>query len=272
MSLSIRKIAAYLLPICSGFLQFASFPLPAKGYLAWVAFVPLLAFVLMGRGVRRSLLGGSLAGFVSLALILYWIPGVLSQYGGVHAALAWILFILLAAVILGSLYSLYLRDKVGYLTLPPIEGLIFLCGWACLSPDTLFSTALPWYLYLLGLVWQSGHILAHYVLNIRFDEQGKPNIMTPAFLSKPSLQSASRMTMGCAILLLIMSVLLPVLTPLSFLYSVPVAAYGIYTLYQCLAFIKSAENKENMHRAWSSLSIFRMVISAAISLSILVFH
>ena len=218
----------------------------------------------------RSIPSGRVKANKALALAILFYAGSL--------ALCWVyfnplgFFILLAAVILGSLYSLYLRDKVGYLTLPPIEGLIFLCGWACLSPDTLFSTALPWYLYLLGLVWQSGHILAHYVLNIRFDEQGKPNIMTPAFLSKPSLQSASRMTMGCAILLLIMSVLLPVLTPLSFLYSVPVAAYGIYTLYQCLAFIKSAENKENMHRAWSALSVFRMVISAAIILSILVFH
>ena len=103
MASSVRNKAALLLPICSGLLQFASFPLPAKGYLAWIAFVPLLAFVLLGRGVRRSLLGGSLAGFVSLALVLYWIPGVLSRYGGVPATLAWLLFILLAAVM--SLYS-----------------------------------------------------------------------------------------------------------------------------------------------------------------------
>jgi apolipoprotein N-acyltransferase len=103
MSLSIPKKAALLLPICSGLLQFASFPLPARGYLAWIAFVPLLAFVLLTRGVRSSLWGGSLAGFVSLALILYWIPGVLSRYGGVPVALAWILFIFLAAVM--SLYS-----------------------------------------------------------------------------------------------------------------------------------------------------------------------
>ncbi len=193
-------------------------------------------------------------------------------------ALCWIYFnptsfyILLAAIVLGSLYSSYLRDKVGYLSLPPIEGLIFLCGWSCLSPDTVFTTLLPWYLYLLGLVWQSAHILAHYVLNIRFDAAGKPDIVTPLFFSKPSAPTAARLTLGFAVLLFIMSALLPLLTPLSFLYIIPVAAYGLFTLYQCRAFYQSSLDKERMHRAWSALSLFRLIISAAIILSILVYH
>jgi heme O synthase-like polyprenyltransferase len=181
-------------------------------------------------------------------------------------------FILLAAIILGSLYSSHLRDKVGYLSLPPIEGLIFLCGWACLSPGTVFTTLLPWYLYLLGLVWQSAHILAHYVLNIRFDAAGKPDIITPVLFSKPSATTAARMTLGFALLLFIMSVLLPLLTPLSWLYIVPVAACGLFTLYRCRAFLKASLDKERMHQAWSALSLFRLIISAAIILSILAYH
>jgi apolipoprotein N-acyltransferase len=102
MTSSLRK-AEFLLPVCSGILQFASFPLPAQSYLAWIAFIPLLAFLLMGRGTWRALAGGSLAGFTSLLLILYWIPGVLVHYGGVPKPVAWMLFILLAAVM--SLYS-----------------------------------------------------------------------------------------------------------------------------------------------------------------------
>jgi 4-hydroxybenzoate polyprenyltransferase len=193
-------------------------------------------------------------------------------------ALCWIFFnptaffILLAAIVLGSLYSTHLRDKVGYLSLPPIEGLIFLCGWACLSPDTVFSTLLPWYLFLLGLVWQSAHIIAHYVLNIRFDASGKPEIATPLLFSKPSAQTAARLTFISTALLFVMSVLLPVLTPMSWLYIVPVAGYGLFTLYQCVALWKASLDKEKMHRAWSALSTFRLTISAAIILSILVYH
>jgi 4-hydroxybenzoate polyprenyltransferase len=193
-------------------------------------------------------------------------------------ALCWIYFnptafyILLAAMVLGSLYSSYLRDKVGYLSLPPIEGLIFLCGWACLSPDNVFTTLLPWYLYLLGLVWQSAHILAHYVLNIRYGAGGKADIITPVLFSRPTAPKAARMTLAFTVPLFLMSVLLPLITPLSWLYIVPVAACGLFTLFRCRAFFRASLDKERMHRAWSALSLFRLIISAAIILSILVYH
>jgi apolipoprotein N-acyltransferase len=103
MSLSISKKATLILPVCSGLLQVASFPSPARGYLAWVAFVPMLAFALLDTGVWRALAGGCLAGFTCLLLTLYWIPDVLTHYGGVPPSVAWLLFILLASVM--SLYS-----------------------------------------------------------------------------------------------------------------------------------------------------------------------
>jgi heme o synthase len=181
-------------------------------------------------------------------------------------------FILLVAIILGSLYSSLLRDKIGYLSLPPIEGLIFLCGWACFSPNTVFTTIIPWYLYLLGLVWQSGHIMAHYVLHIRYDDAGHPVIKTPAFFFKPSPKIASIITMGFVMLLFIMSLLLPLSTSLSFIYIVLVGGWGIYTIYRCTAFLKAALDKEKLHKAWSSISLFRIIISFAIILSILVYQ
>jgi heme o synthase len=192
-------------------------------------------------------------------------------------SVCWIFFnpvafsLLLVAIIPGSWYSSTLRDKVGYLSLPPIEGLIFLTGWAALSPDTVFTSMASWYLYLLGLVWQSAHILAHYVLVIRHDNTGRPVIETPAFFSRPSPRTASGITLGLAVVLLIMSVFLPFVTSLSYLYIIPVVAYGIYTVYQCRAFLQESLEKEKMHRAWSSLSLFRMVISLAIILSVLVY-
>jgi 4-hydroxybenzoate polyprenyltransferase len=180
--------------------------------------------------------------------------------------------ILLAAIILGSLYSSVLREKVGYLSLPPIEGLIFLCGWACLAPETLSTSIVPWYLYLLGLVWQSGHIMAHYVLHIRYDDRGKPIIRTPALVFKPSPFAASRIVMGFAVLLLLMSAFLPWLTPLSYIYIIPVVAWGLYTIYKCTAFLRASQDKERLHQAWSSLSLFRLIISVFTILSILLYR
>jgi 4-hydroxybenzoate polyprenyltransferase len=196
----------------------------------------------------------------------------------VSLVLCWIFFnptafyILLAAIVLGSLYSTHLRDRVGYLSLPPIEGLIFLCGWAVFSPGTVFTTVLPWYLYLLGVVWQSAHIMAHYVLHIRYDDSGQPVIMTPVFRSKPSPESASRTTAGLAVALFLMSASLPLLTPLNYIYIVPVVLWGIFTIYQCTEFLKTSQDKEKLNKAWSSLSLFRMIISAAIMVSVLVYH
>lgn len=190
--------------------------------------------------------------------------------------LCWFIFnpaafvILLAAEALGSLYSSHLRDKIGYLSLPLIEGLIFLCGWAALSPGTLFA-ALPWYVYFLGVVWQSAHIMAHYVLHIRYEKDGTPIIRTPVLFSKPSPESAAGMTLGFTAALFIMSLFLLLLTRLSLIYVIPVALFGLYTLYQCLGFFKAPRDDGRLHKAWSSLSLFRMIISLAILISILIY-
>jgi 4-hydroxybenzoate polyprenyltransferase len=195
----------------------------------------------------------------SISLIICWIYFNPTAFG-----------LLLITEVLGSLYSSYLRDRVGYLSLPLIEGLIFLCGWACFSPNTLM-TVLPWYLYFLGVIWQSSHIMEHYVLNIRYDEAGKPLIRTPALFSRPSPEAAARAGLIMALVLFVMSLTLPLFTSLGYLYLIPVALCGIYTLFQCSAFVKSIRDNSRLHKAWSSLSIYRMVISLAILLSVLIY-
>jgi 4-hydroxybenzoate polyprenyltransferase len=195
----------------------------------------------------------------SISLILCWIFFNPTAFG-----------LLLAAEVLGSLYSAYLRDRVGYLSLPLIEGLIFLCGWACLSPGTLL-TPLPWYLYFLGVIWQSSHILAHYILNIRYDEAGKPVIRTPALFARPLPEAAAAASLVLAIVLFLMCLILPFFTSLSYLYIISVVLCGAYTLFQCGAFAKSTRDTSKLHKAWSSLSLFRMVISLAILFSVLIY-
>jgi apolipoprotein N-acyltransferase len=84
-----------LLPALSGLLGFASLPVLGQAYLAWIAQVPLILFLLRSAGSLQAFLGGVVAGFVQFALLLAWIPAVLVHYGGIPAALAWFLFALL---------------------------------------------------------------------------------------------------------------------------------------------------------------------------------
>ncbi len=60
---------------------------------------------------------------------------------------------------LGTAYP-YLRDHIGYLSLPPVPALIGIAGWVSISPETLFTSITPWILYLVFVCWQSFHILS----------------------------------------------------------------------------------------------------------------
>ncbi|MBA7575095.1 Protoheme IX farnesyltransferase [subsurface metagenome] len=181
-------------------------------------------------------------------------------------------FILLVALILGSLYSVYLRDKVGYLSLPPIVGLVYLGGWAAFSPETLFTNPLPWYLYFLGLVWQAAHIMIYYPLHVTSGVNGKPAMKLPAFFFIPSLRLAVGIGIGFLILTIVLSSLLPLLAPLNAPYLILVLATGIYALISGIRFLRDASNKERGLKTFTSLTVFRLTISVAILLDIFIYH
>ncbi len=88
-----------LLPVLGGLLGFASLPTMGQAYLAWIAQVPLILFVLRSRSGPKAFFGGVAAGFVQFSLLLSWIPPVLVQYGNIPAVLAWFLFALLMIVL-----------------------------------------------------------------------------------------------------------------------------------------------------------------------------
>ena len=189
--------------------------------------------------------------------------------------LCWVFFnpisfvILLLTIVLGSLYSLYLRDKIGYLTLAPIVGLIYLGSWAAFSPETLFTSFIPWYLFILGMVWQSAHILIHYVLYIDYDVNSISSVNTPVFIVKPSPRTAIYIALGVHVLTVLLGILLPLLAPLGIIYLVPVIVLGLYTLYDGFGLLKDPSNKQKIYKSWNLISLFRLVISAAILLDIL---
>jgi heme o synthase len=195
----------------------------------------------------------------------------------VSLVLCWYVFnsltfwILLGGIILGSLYSAVLRDKIGYLSLPPIEGLIFLAGWAALSPDTLF-TPTPWVLYLMGLTWQAAHIMGHYLVHIHYDDQGKPLISTPAFFFKPSPRIASIIALFFISLCFLLSIWLIFLAKLHVIYIVLILLVGFNSLVKTWILVRDSHNREKLHKAWSSLTLYRMVCSVATLLDVFVFN
>jgi apolipoprotein N-acyltransferase len=77
------------LPALTGLLLVASFPRAGQGYLAWVAFVPLIAFVFRAKGVARAFWGGFIAAAIEIFALLIWIPTVLMHYGGLPDVVAW---------------------------------------------------------------------------------------------------------------------------------------------------------------------------------------
>jgi 4-hydroxybenzoate polyprenyltransferase len=177
-------------------------------------------------------------------------------------------FILLLALVLGGIYSIYLRDKAGYLSLPPIVGMIYLGGWAAFSPETLFTSFLPWYLYLLGVAWQAAHIMVYYPMHLNADK-AKPDVKTPsALFFSPSAKAAVKIGVIFTGITLVLSVLLPWITTLSLYYIIPVTAAGVYALVYGYRFLKDILNKDKGMAAFRALSVYRLVISAAVLLTV----
>lgn len=193
--------------------------------------------------------------------------------------LSWFFFnpvnfvLLLLAIILGVLYSAFLRDRVGYLSLPPIVGLVSLGGWTAFSPETIFTLSLPWFLYFLHFSWQAGHIMVYYPLHITNDAADRQSVkIPPALFFVPSPRTAVAIGIAFVGLTLLLSILLPLLAPLGYLYLVLVIVAGIYGLTMGLRFLKDITNTKGGLQAFTALSIFRLITVVAILLDVFLAH
>jgi apolipoprotein N-acyltransferase len=80
------------LPALTGLLLIASYPRLNQGYLAWIAFIPLIAFIFRAKNSAGAFWGGFVAGAIELFFLLIWIPSVLRNYGGLPGILSWIAY------------------------------------------------------------------------------------------------------------------------------------------------------------------------------------
>lgn len=86
-----------ILAAASGVLLVFSFPLVGHPLVAWFAVVPLLLAVVGARSPRAAFGWGLLTGAVFFGGTVYWIPRVMSQYGGLPPSTSWAVHVLLVA-------------------------------------------------------------------------------------------------------------------------------------------------------------------------------
>src|SRR5215470_4038932 len=91
-----RRGARLLASGLTGFLLFGCFPKLDWNVLVWVATLPLILAVVRERSLVRAFFFAFLAGAIFLAGSCYWIVFVVQHYGGLSAALAVGVLVLLA--------------------------------------------------------------------------------------------------------------------------------------------------------------------------------
>ena len=175
------------------------------------------------------------------------------------------------AIVSGCLYSAYLRDKVGYLVLPPIEGMLWLCGWTAFSPDTLFHSWMPWTLWLFSAAWQAGHIMVYSPLHPISHIKGVKLTQVPALFVKTSPQTAAVLGFIFLWIAFGLGIFLGIYGNLGLIYLVPVCIMGIITLTVSYSFMRDAENFGKGIKAFTCATYFMLVARVFILLSILLF-
>jgi 4-hydroxybenzoate polyprenyltransferase len=205
--------------------------------------------------------------------------GLLLAIGSYAAALSivWFIFnpvcftVSAVAVALGCLYSGYLRDRVGYLVLPPIQGMLWLCGWTAFSPDTLFSSWAPWVLWLFSATWQAGHIMVYSPLHPIQHVKGVKLTQVPAFFKRTSPQAATILGFVFLCLAAVVSIYLGFYFNLGLLYLIPTALMALFALAISFNYMRDSENFAKGIKAFSFATYFMLVARIFILLSVFLF-
>jgi 4-hydroxybenzoate polyprenyltransferase len=206
--------------------------------------------------------------------------GLLLAVGSYASALAivWFFFnpvcftVSSVAIGLGSLYSGYLRDRVGYLVLPPIEGMLWLRGWTAFSADTLFSSWAPWVLWLFSATWQAGHIMVYSPVHPIQHIKGAKLTQVPAFFKRTSPQTATILGFVFLCVASALSLYLGFYFNLGLLYLLPTAAMALVALAISLNYMRKAEDFSAGIKAFTFATYFMLVARIFLLLSIFLFY
>jgi apolipoprotein N-acyltransferase len=143
----------YLLAVVSGVLFALSFPDYSVGWLAFVAFLPLLVAVVRARSGWQSFFLGWLSQTTAWLMMVPWVVRVMSHYGGLPYITGVLIFIAMAIVLglYGGLFALIgwrlrLGSGFGRWSLVPL-------AWAAIEyARTYLLTGFPWNLIVTAIV------------------------------------------------------------------------------------------------------------------------
>jgi len=157
--------------------------------------------------------------------------------------------VIFLTLVLGSIYTAYTRDKIGYLTLIFIPALAPIGVWVAFSAHTVFSW-IPWLLFLFVALHQIGHIVA---TEIHLSE-ARPLLIKPKW---------ENMQYGFSVIaMFIVGTFLYFVANLHWVYLAILAACTVLALIAFVPFAKdpkSINNVKNAQIAMVSGSIFGSV-------------
>ena len=176
--------------------------------------------------------------------------------------------VLAIGIALGIVYTVFLRDAVGYLSLPFIIAIFPLGGWAAFSPETLIKSPVPWILGFAAIVWQCAHIMVHSPSHPIKVDDGRLITEKKAFLFYPSPSEAAWMGFYFMIALFLVSVGLFILVGLGWFYLVIAMPMGAVALLSAFALVRDPMNKEKSMGAFNIASTYLIFIFGAIVIDV----
>ena len=175
--------------------------------------------------------------------------------------------VVLVTITLGVVYSRYLRDRVGYLSLAPIIGLFPVGGYAAFAGNEVFFSLAPWMLFFMVTLWQAGHILVYSPAHGVTMKERETKTVVPAFLVALSPRATAFLGAIFFGALLILSLCLYLVVPLSLAYLLVVVASGGAMI---ILSLKLAANpiREISIMTFQAASLYAIILFSAIALDI----
>lgn len=199
--------------------------------------------------------------------VLYFLISLVLTFFFINPKTSFVLFIALS---LGILYCLYLRDRVGYLSLPFIIGLFPIGGWTAFAPETLFKSPLPWFLYAIAWLWQAGHIMVHSAGHPVKEVNGKRITEIKGFFFSTTPSEAAVLGLIFLFLTFCFSIAIFFISPPGYLYLSIATLAGIYVLIPSIRLLLDPENKRKSLAAFNAASNYLIILSSGIIIEVFI--
>lgn len=167
-------------------------------------------------------------------------------------------------LVLGVIYTVFLRDIVGYLSLPVIIAIFPLGGWAAFSPETLFTSPIPWILAVMAIVWQCAHIMVHSASHPTKIDDGRLVTEKKAFFFYPSPAASAWMGFYFTIALFLITVAAFFPVDLGWFYLIIAVPMGTVAIFSTIALIRDPTNKAKSMGAFNIASMYLIFIFGGI--------